>query len=150
MKVFLVILMSLGICYSYGQNSGEIAAKPAVSQIQLAFSQEEFGDRFSVLTLSEGNYDYYAVDLTKLGSSFERVYFMNLSYNEPKIINIDGDLDKDQTWFKAYYTNSENDVTCLFNELLANTAKAGKEMTAEEKSAWMAKYNKFNKIKGDE
>jgi hypothetical protein len=150
MKPFLVILLSVGICYSYGQNTAEIADTPVVSQIQPAFSQQEFGDRFCVLALSEENYDYYAIDLTKLGGSFERVYFMNLSYEEPKIINLDGDLEKDQTWFKVYYTQSENDITCLFNELLVKTEKSSREMTAEQKSAWMTKYNKFNKIKGDE
>ena len=75
---------------------------------------------------------------------------MNLTYKEPKLVNLDADLEKDQTWFKSYYTNTENEVTCLLNELKVNTDRASQEMTTEEKSAWMTSYNKFNKIKSDE
>ena len=73
MKLFLVILLSVGISYSYGQNADETLANRAVSQIQLAFDQQEFSDRFSVLAFSDESYDYYVIDLTKFDDGFERV-----------------------------------------------------------------------------
>jgi hypothetical protein len=150
MKLFLVLLLSVWISLSFGQNTSEMAVSRDVTEVHLVFSQHEFGERFSVLTVSDENYDYYAVDLSKLGDNFEKVYFMNLTYAEPKIVNLDGDLNKDQTWFKTYYTNKESDITCLFKALKEQTDKASIEMSTEEKSAWMAKYNKFNIASTDE
>lgn len=150
MKLILLILLSFWMSFSFGQNTSDMAASRNSSEIHMVFNQEDFGDRFSVLSVSDENYDYYAIDLTKLGDIFNRVYFMNLTYQESKLVNLDADLDKDQTWFKTYFTNKENDITCLFIDLKEKTDKAGVEMSTEEKSAWMAKYNKFKKDSHDE
>jgi hypothetical protein len=150
MKLLLVILLSVWMSFSFGQNTSEMTASQKTSQVHLVFVQQEFGNRFSVLTGSDENYDYYAIDLTKFSDAFERVYFMNLTYAEPKLVNIDSDLDKDQTWFKTYYTNKEIDITCLFNDLKEKTDKASAQMSTEEKSAWMGKFNKFNKESNNE
>ena len=144
MKPFFLILLSIWISSSFGQNEGEIAGNKETRQVHLVFNQQEFGENFAILSISDDNYDYYVVDLTKLGGKFEKVYFMNLTYEDSRIINLDGDLEKDQTWFKSYYTNSEKEITCVFNDLKERTDKAGKEMSDAEKSEWMAKFNKFN------
>jgi hypothetical protein len=136
--------------FSFGQNTAEMAASQEAWQLQLVFDQHEFGDRFAVLAMSDENYDYYVVDLTKLGDTFKRVYFMNLTYNESKLVNLDADIAKDQTWFKTYYTNKEIEITCLFNELKDKTEKAQTDMSTEEESQWMAKFNKFKKESSDE
>lgn len=145
MKVILLMLMSVIVSFSYGQAEGTKVASNEQTPVPLVFNQQEFGERFSVLTYTDVNYDYYAVDLTKLGGKFERVYFMNLTYEDPRLVNLDADLSKEQTWFKSYYTNKEDVITCLLKDLREKTDKASISMTSDEKSAWMNKYNKFDK-----
>jgi hypothetical protein len=137
--------MSVIVSFSYGQNEGMKAANHEQVPGALVINQNEFGERFSLLTYTDENYDYYAVDLTKLGGKFERVYFMNLTYEDPRLVNLDADLSKDQTWFKSYYTNKEDVITCLLKDLKEKTDKASLSMSDAEKSAWMNKNDKFEK-----
>jgi hypothetical protein len=137
--------MTISISLSYAQSDGNSALKDPQKQVALVFDQDEFEGRFSVLFQSDENYDYYVIDLTWLKDRFERVYFMNLAYSESKLVSIDGDINKDQTWFKSYYTNKEADITCLLNELQEKTANAGMEMSPAEKSTWLSMNDKFIK-----
>jgi len=144
MKIAIFLLfMTIFLSVTYGQSESNSAFNSKETQISLVFKQQDFEERFSVFYSSEGDYDYYAIDLTKLGGQFERVYFMNLTYTDSRIVNLDADLEKDQTWFKAYYQYTNEEITCLFNDLKEKTEQAVLKMTEGEKSAWMEKCNKF-------
>jgi hypothetical protein len=145
MRTVILILMSVMFMASNGQSNDNkpVSGKPSV--IALVFDQKEFGDRFSVLFFSEDDYDYYVIDLTKLGDRFERIYFMNLTYQDSRLINLDAGIEKDQIWFKAYHQYKEPEIECLFKDLKEKAAITGRDMTAEEKSAWLTKNDKFEK-----
>jgi hypothetical protein len=145
MKIVFLILMSVLVLASKGQSISNkpVSGEPSISPF--VFDQNEFGDRFSVLGFSEGEYDYYAVDLTKMKDRFERIYFVILTYDDLKVVNIDSDIEKDQIWFKTFYQNKQEEITCLFKDLKDKSSQAGQDMTAEEKSAWLAKNDKFKK-----
>lgn len=145
MRFALLLLLTLILSFSKGQSVENSAITEKSKPVELIFKQVDFGENFSVLVTSDDQYDYYAIDLTKLDDRFARVYFMNLSYKESRIINLDGDLSKDQTWFKAYYSFKEEEINCLFKDLKEKTALAGKTMTSEEKSQWMLDNDKFKK-----
>ncbi len=110
----------------------------------LVFDQKDFGEKFFVLVTEDDEYDYYAVNLEKIPSVFERIYFLSQSNANKKLISIDSDIKKDQLWFKAYHAYSENDISCIFTELLDLTKEANNTMTDDEKTAWLTKYQKFN------
>ena len=150
MRIVILLLISVLFSASYGQSDGRSVASTQVQEIPLVFDQQEFGDRFSVLFASDDQYDYYVIDLTKLRDRFGKVYFMNLTYSESKIVNLDGDMEKDQTWFKSYFKFTEEEITCLFNDLKEKTDRASLGMKAEEKSAWMGQFDKFKKSNKNE
>jgi hypothetical protein len=150
MRIALLILMTVIFSVSKGQSDKNSAVIGLQQENPLVFNQEEFGDRFSVLVFTDDNYDYYAINLAKLKDWFERVYFMNLTYKDSRVVNLDSDISKDQTWFKSYYKFKEDEITCLFKDLKDQTANIGNQMTDEEKSAWMAKNDKFKKTNDNE
>ena len=150
MRIAFLILMTVIFSVSKGQSDKNSAVIGSQQEITLVFNQEEFGDRFSVLVFSDDNYDYYAIDLTKLKDRFERVYFMNLTYTDSRVVNLDSDISKDQTWFKSYYKFKEEEITCMYKDLKDKTVNIGNEMTEAEKSAWMAKNDKFKKTNDNE
>jgi hypothetical protein len=145
MKIVFLILMSVIFLASNGQSYDKKPDNGKTAMISLVYEQKDFGDRFSVLVYSEDDYDYYVIDLTKLGDRFERIYFMNLTYGDSRLINLDAEIEKDQIWFKAYLQYKETEITCLFNDLKAKADLAGRDMSSAEKSAWMAKNDKFKK-----
>jgi hypothetical protein len=145
MRTFLLLCLTVLMVMTYGQSGINTTTAVQTPVFPWTYNQQDFGDRFSVLHHSDESYDYYAVDLTKLGGEFERVYFMNLTFSDKRIVNLDSDLKKDQTWFKSYYTYKENEITCLFNELKEKTDQARLNMSAAEKEAWMLKNNKYKK-----
>jgi hypothetical protein len=135
---------------SNGQSDNSKIAGGNPSASPFTFDQSKFGDRFSVLFYSEGEYDYYAIDLTKFKDRYERIYFVILTYDDFKIVNVDSDIEKDQICFKTYYQNNETDINCLFNDLKAKTEQASLAATATEKSEWLAKNDKFKKLESHE
>ena len=145
MRCAILLLLTVILGYANGQavENSTVTEKPQT--IELIFNQVDFGDKFSVLVSSDDQFDYYVIDLTKLDGRFERIYFMNLAYDEQKIVNLDGDVSKDQTWFKSYYTNKEEEIICLFKDLKEKTDQASKSMTSDEISAWMLENDKFKK-----
>lgn len=142
--------MTVLISATQAQINGNRAVTGQEPVLSLAFDQKDFGDRFSVLVSSDDFYDYYALDLTKLGGRTEKVYFMTLTYDDKRVVNIDADIEKEHTWFKSYYKYTENEISCLFNELREKTIQDCSKMNESEKSAWLVRNDKFKKPAGNE
>jgi hypothetical protein len=143
MKTVLLILMSVSLSLTYGQVVGNKMITDQQRPLDLVFDQEEFQGRFSVKVTSDGDFDYYVVDLTDFSDRFERVYFVNLTYSQSKLVNMDRSVDKGQYWFKAYYTYKEEEITCIFKDLKEETLKVAAEMNPSEKSSWLSSNDKF-------
>jgi hypothetical protein len=145
MKKALLMLMTVACSFSYGQSADKAAVDSQQKSNSLVLNQDEFAGRFSVMVQSDENYDYYAIDLTRFNDRFERVYFMDLTYADARVVNLDADIEKDLTWFKSYYSHKEAEITCLFNDLKEKTNEAGQKMSPAEKSEWLASHDKFKK-----
>jgi len=103
-----------------------------------------FGDKFAMTPGSDQDYDYYLVDLTKLASRFERIYFLNLAYKSDSIVNIDPDINDTKMWFKAYHQFTPAEVECLFNTYKDEATNAYKDFSADEREAWLKSHDKYN------
>jgi hypothetical protein len=143
--MFLSVLLAVSMSLSFGQ-SGDIPdffdQQLSVSQ---TFNQEEFNGRFSVRVAPEGEFEFYVVDMTQFADRFERVYFINQTYTQAKLVNMDWTVDKEQYWFKAYNAYSEEEITGIFDELKKTTLEVSQSMTVSEKSSWLAAHDKFKK-----
>jgi hypothetical protein len=143
MKTILLILLSVTLALSYGQVDGNNMVTDQQRPLDLVFDQQKFEGRFSVKITSDGDFDYYVIDLTHFSDRFERVYFINKTYAQSKLVNMDQNVDKDQYWFKAYYIYREEDITCIFKDLKEETLGISEKMTPAEKSSWLASNDKF-------
>ena len=105
--------------------------------------QGKFEGRFCITQPSDSNFDYYVVDLDKLDSRFEKVYFLNLTYQDSKIINIDPDITKHQLWFKSYYLDEKTEIIRLMEDFRTKARDASLSMSGEEQDSWLMKNDKL-------
>ena len=139
MKKLLFLLMFISSA-TFAQNTDSFESGDLI----LHFNQSDFGDRFAVLADYEGNYNYYVTDLSKFSNRLEKIYFLNLIFDEHKIISIDSDLSKDQLWFKALVSIPENEIICLLDDNKKTAQQKVNAMTESEKAALLKKNEKFN------
>jgi hypothetical protein len=145
MRIFLLLLLAISFELSQAQATITGYNGNPETDIPLIFDQKEFNGKLAVMALEVDEYDYYVVDMTRFASPAERAYFLNLAYSESRIVSIDGAIDHDQLWFKAYHKYTENEVLCLFDELKEKSSAACSSMTAEEQSSWIRKFEKTQK-----
>ncbi len=148
MKTTLLCFLMLIAGFSRGQDASESLSAPVPESV-LVFDQKDFNGKFAVLAISEGDFDYYVTDLTRLDDRFQKVYFLNLTYNDPRLVNIDPDISKSPIWFKVHFQYKEPEMTCLLDDLMKDAVATGQNWTDAEKSQWLAKFDKFNTPKND-
>ena len=107
------------------------------------YAQFQFGERFAVMIQSDGINNYYLLNLEKLPSRFMKVYFMDRSFSEPKIVNVDADINKSYLCFTSRMSNPEKEIIETFDRLLRETEKASLEMTENDRSDWLKKHDKY-------
>jgi hypothetical protein len=134
LSLLLFLIIQSGLAQDQGQfDSWE-------TQIE----QTGFGGKFAVMPGSDMDYDYYLVDLTRLSTRFERIYFLNLAYKSDSIVNIDPDINDTMMWFKAYNQYKFSEIECLFDTYRDEANNAYKTFTEEERDAWLKTYDKYN------
>jgi len=142
-KRVLIIVLTAFVALGYGQEVN----KTGSTDLELLFSQQidknEFKGAFSLFYTSVGEYDYYVVDMTVFADSFSRTYFVNLTYKEDLIIPMNIAPAKEQNWFKVFHKYENEEIKAVLDDLKDKTIVQAGGMTAEEKTAWMNKNNKF-------
>ncbi len=141
----MILLMMLSVTLIRGQHPAAFTDRMNSGDIPLVFNQEEFDGRLSVLAISADEYDYYVVDLTRFEDRLERIYFLNLAYGEQRLISISHELEGGQLWFKAHHQFPEAEITCLLSDMKERSHTDCAGMSTEEKTAWLVKYDKYDK-----
>lgn len=121
-KIIFCLMFTVFVGSAFAQNS----SKQSVIK-------RTFGKEFVKMIDRGENNTIYLVDMTKLTSKFERVYFMNLVYNDNKIISMDSDINKDQLSFGAANKYPFQEIEKLFLDLKDQTAQASKNLSSKEK-----------------
>jgi hypothetical protein len=147
MRGLFFYLFLLSAIYSNGLLAQEDRQSDALLQAGLVFDQKDFGGHFAVKAVSENDYEYYVTDLTQLITRFERIYFLNLTYADHRLVNIDPDIENSQLWFKAHYQYPESEIICQLDDFRKEALKISQTWTDSEKQSWLMKYDKFNTLK---
>ena len=146
MKKLLFILFGfllLGTGTIFAQKNNEIQIDPGNPAFQASYRNFDFKGNFASLILQDAENNYFLVDFSKLPGKYEKVYFMNLSFNEDKIVNIDSDLSHDKIWFLANKKYQKQDILKVFTSLKEKTDLSSKTLTDEQKSSWLIANDKY-------
>jgi hypothetical protein len=108
----------------------------------LIVDHKEFGEQFCLHKTSDQSANYFAIDLEKLPSRFEQVYFINLVFDRKDIVSIDSDFEKDHLWLKAHKSFDVKEILDAFTSLKQKTDKANQEFSEQKKTLWLETNSK--------
>jgi hypothetical protein len=149
MRTTLLCFILFFAAVSMGQAGSDL--RPSGSpEPMFTFDQSDFQGRFAVMAASEDDFDYYVTDLTRMKERFERVYFLNQTYSDHRIVNIDPNIDGEQLWFKAHYQYEQSVMTCLLEDFMKDTKQVSQTWTDMEKNTWLQQHDKFKSLKSNE
>jgi hypothetical protein len=126
MRYFLPLFLTLIIC------------KNGFSQVERIpyYNNLIFNNNLYIIAESDEKSNYYAVNLNTFSSAFEKAYFTELCFSEPKIVRLDSGNDE-VAWFKAKKVYSENEVNQVFNNLKTQTISISGSMSEFQKQEWL-------------
>lgn len=106
----------------------------------------DFKGKFVVRYANDEKNRYYLADFSKFSGRFEKVFFMNQVFTEQRIVNIDGDISKNQVWFLASIIYPESDIVALFEQLKKETEEKARGMSQAEMEWWLKQNDKYKQI----
>jgi hypothetical protein len=117
--------------------------KPVDSLITAKWADFDFKGRFTAAVEHDQVNDYYLVDLSKLPSRFERVWFMNECFKLSGIVNIDPDIQKDRILFLAKKGTNEKEVLEKLDKTYQDTRIINDAWPDDKKSNWLSVNDKY-------
>ncbi|MDD4604236.1 MAG: hypothetical protein PHF97_10575 [Bacteroidales bacterium] len=93
-----VVVALLFSSIAHAQKKDFSLTDPRIAEKYVAF---DFNGKFVVSPEEDAVNHYYIVDISVFSTKFERVYFMNLTFTDDKIVDIDSDIVKKSVWFLA-------------------------------------------------
>ncbi len=147
MKTYLFFRTVFVTCLFLGYAMVSIAQEenvdPADSAFNAKYASFDFKSRFAAVATTDSRNNYYLVDFTKLPDRFERVWFMNLVFQHPEVVNIDPDIRKVKLWFQSDHRYPVKEVIDLFDNLMNKTKEAAQSTTTPEKVSWLKNNDKY-------
>jgi hypothetical protein len=141
MKCFIFFsLIFVGTLTVQAQSKG---IDPGDASFIQKYENFDFKGQFAVLIEQYDPNNYFLIDFSKLSTRFERVYFMNLSFTNYKIVNVDPDISKNKICFMSNKLNSEKEVIAIFDELKKKTSIVADTWSEAEKSKWLNENDKY-------
>lgn len=146
-KRFLtVIVMVLSYWFAGNIMAQEVSVlpiDPSNPEFRAKFDKLEFNDRFAVLAASDESNHYFLADFSKFQTRFEKIWFLNLVFQDAIIVTIDSAIELDRFWFLSKRIYSEEQVLDEMDALKTSTFKRSEEMTEDEKAEWMGIHDKY-------
>jgi hypothetical protein len=109
----------------------------------LKYENFDFHGKFAAMIGKDEANNYFLADFSKLPSRFDRVYFMNLSFSSPELVNIDPVITKDKVCFKASVKNNETEVIKLLEGIEQKVMATSSSWTEAAKSDWLKNNDKY-------
>ena len=137
--VFPIVLLSSMLCWA------QTSLAPGEEGFLDQNAKFDFKNKFSALLLTQETSNYYLVDLGKLPTRFERIYFINMSFSKTEIVNIVFDPDKNVACFKAHTKYSGSEISSVFDQLLNSTTSIAATLPPEKQAEWLKQNDKYKK-----
>ena len=122
-------------------------AKLSKSEILLKTKSLDFGDNISAEIYKDEKNTYYAVDISKLSSKYEKIRLLELSFADKALVNIGSDSSTGYYFFLVNNTlsKSSEEINKLFTGYLVKSQDELKLMNEEQLRLWLIQHDKYSK-----
>ena len=107
-------------------------------------NQIRFDGSLAKKVCSDSVRDYYLMDLTKFSCRFELLWFMNLVFQDDKLVNIDPNVDHDRMWFTAVRRYPEQEILEVFGSLFRRAQERTGQLSLQEQENWLKRNDKYH------
>jgi hypothetical protein len=140
----LLLLFFLGLSGTlFAQKANGTEINPGDPAFRAKYDKVDFKGKLAVKILSDETNNYYMVDFSRMKTRFEKVLFLNLSYQDKSIVNMEGDLSHDRIWYLSAKQNKGKDVLKKFDGIYAKMKEQEKTMSEKQQFEYLRKADKF-------
>src|SRR6476620_4201477 len=134
MKSLPKLLTVLLFCGFLKTSSAQVESIPYYDHIN-------FNNSFYVIAESDAKSNYYALDLSRLASAFEKEYFNHLVFTDGKLVRIDAG-NENIIWIKVKKIHDDADISALFQSFKTQAVNMAASMNEFQKQEWLSRHGK--------
>lgn len=138
-RLSLLTFLLVSTVFSYSQQT----VPPGEPGFLDQYAGYNFKGNFAVKIESDDVSDFYLLDFSRTQTRFEQIYFLNLSFNDSRVVNLGFEEQKPIICYKSSNTFPENDVIAIFSDILGKTLKTSEEWTPGQQAEWLKSNDKY-------
>lgn len=148
--VAFILIFSLsfnGLLYAQHKNYVRQETNLSTEELLDKAQNMDFGDNLSAEIFGDEKNAYYAVDVSKLSSAYEKIRILELGFSNNTLVVIGSDKN---TGFYLFLVNNTlnkttKDVNNLFDRFLTQSKAELKELNDEQLRLWLIQHDKYSK-----
>ncbi len=128
---------------SYAGDEAKLSQSILLSKAEVA----DYGEKISAKIFNDEKNTYYAVDVNKLSSAYEKIRVLELSFSDNALVNIGSDSNTGYYLFLVNNTlnKSTDEINNLFHKFLVQSKTELQEMNEEQIRLWLIQHDKYSK-----
>ena len=138
-----LILLSLFTAATTVAKAQQFNVDPFDTAFNRKYAFFDLKGSFAAVAGSDERNNYFLLDFSLLADRFTRIYFMNLSFKHPEIVNVDPDIAKNRIWFLASVKYPEKQILDLLSDLKKQAAEAANRFSLTEQAKWLKENDKY-------
>lgn len=133
----------------HAQQGSYIGTENSLSENELfaKATDADFGNNISTKIFEDVKNTYFAVDVSKLSSKYEKIRILELSYEDKALVSMGSD---ENTTFYFFLVNntlnkSTEEIVGLLNDFLTRAKTELQAMNSEQLRLWLIQHDKYSK-----
>ncbi len=148
--ITFILILSLsftGLLHAQHDTYKGKEASLSMNELLALAETADFENKISVKIFSDEKNSYFAFDVTKLSSSYDKIRILELSFTNKTLVNIGSDKN---TGFYFFLVNnslkkSNEEIINLFNEFLELSKSELQNLNQEQVRLWLIQHDKYSK-----
>ena len=133
----------------HAQHDSYMGTETKLSDSELLSKAEstDFNDNISTKLFQDEKNSYFAVDVSKLPSKYEKIRILELSFADNALVSIGSDDSMKYYFFLVNNTlnKSADEIEKLFNEYSVQSKTELQAMNEEQIRLWLIQHDKYSK-----
>ena len=143
----MLFLSFTGLLNAQNDSYIENGTKLSESELLLKAESADYHDNISAKLFQDERNSYFAVDISRLPSKFEKIRILELCFADKTVVNIGSDNNMKFYYFLVNNTlnKSTKEINKLFFEFSVQAKAELQAMNEEQIRLWLLQHDKYSK-----